>query len=646
MNNRMPYIGNLLAASGGARTGEMPGTSTGPHIEDSFSALVHEAVSQARAGVDNSAQLSLVLAVLETELRRQEEVRKTRELELEIVKLSQPQPRAAPAFAPSIYDWNPAAVLHGPNDSFQNGQPALATGSGPVDENRDYDDSWLNDLSAWPSSSSTASSPASWFDDTPFAKTVPTTATPPASSLAACPMTSTPHNTTPSPAPRVGPPPPAVPPAVPPAAPIATAAAVVKPKRPSTDTRKRIEEVGVNCKRCNTLVSTFILHYDKAHNMVDCTYNIEVLCRSCTGRPEAASATSIPSSKKRLHDELDIDCEVCKRRIGSGGFKFEGDDAVARVGGGGKICGDDIVGAAAVNFRAEILCASCKSKYRLCTECGGGGRFRTGKYRPVELFAEGRRTCSLSHVRIGGAPLFFEIYSAPVELTDKLISETRDVHMDGFSGLYMCPEIIEVPAGNLDSFAKMESWCYEGWQGAENLIRTEKAGLKKYLAAVYFDQKSSKMRGAGSKRMIQATTTDGGANPPAASARFQVGYLMMEWDIANGTALLTNGYLRSMAPSTLPILRGLAERLLRKALEDRALMSDPSVPEIRHIWVLARRQHARLQALCQRMGMMSLDQYLQLNPDVDKQIFMREVHVSRALFVEIVSSVPEYLQSG
>ncbi|KAJ3183919.1 hypothetical protein HDU87_006037 [Geranomyces variabilis] len=638
MNHHTPYDGNLLATSGVAGGGGMPGTPAGPTAEDPFSALVREAVSQARAGVDNSAQLSLVLAVLETELKRQEEVRKTTELELEIVKLSQLQSRAPPAFPPSVYDWNPAAVLNGPNETLQSSHCPLATGSGPLDLNRDYDDSWLNDLSGWPSSSSTASSPASWFGDTPYA----TTLTPPATSLAAVPMISAPHTITPSPDSRVSLPPPAVPFA----ASAVSAAALVKPKRPSTDTRKRIEEVAVNCKNCNINVSAFILHYDKAHNMVDCEYTIDVLCRGCTGRPEVASAVAVSSSKKRLHDELDIDCEICKRRIGSGGFKFKGDDAVARVGGGGKICGDDIVGATAVNFRAEILCASCKSKYRLCTECGGGGRFRTGKYRPMELFAEGRRTCSLSHVRIGGAPLFFEIYSAPAELTDKLISETRDVHIDGFSGLYMCPEIIEVPAGNLDSFAKMESWCYEGWQGAENLIRTEKAGLKKYLAAVYFDQKSSKMRGTGSKRTMPATTTDSGATPPPASTRFQVGYLMMEWDIANGTALLTNGYLRSMAPSTLPILRGLAERLLRKALEDRAQMRDPSVPEIRHIWVLARRQHARLQALCQRMGMMSLDQYLQLNPDVDKQIFMREVHVSRALFVEIVSSVPEYLQSG
>ncbi|KAJ3147682.1 hypothetical protein HDU86_007931 [Geranomyces michiganensis] len=604
------FNGNPSAAFGTAGAGAV-GTLAGPDSDNSFSALVHEAVLQARAGSDNSAQLSLLLAVLETERKRQEEVRKTRELELEIAKLSQPQPQPQPRvadfhevhdFAPIAYDYLPTSAPTGPYDSLPSGNGSVRIADDSVDLKLGFDDSWLDDLFGGPSSST--SPPTSWSD---------------------IPRSSS------SPDVRE-----ALPPPVPVAASVTT-------KRTSTDSRKRIEEVSVHCKTCNKLISTFILHYDKAHNMVDSAYTIELQCCSCAGRSPSALTSSSP--KKRMHDELDVDCEICKRAIGSGGFKFERDDAVCRVGAGGRVCGnDDIVGAALVNFRAEILCASCKSKYRLCTECGGGGRFRTGKYRPVELFAQNRRTCSLSHVRIGGAPLFFEMYSAPSELTEKLIAESRDVHMDGFFGLYMCPEIIEVPGGNLDSAAKVQSWAIEGWQGAENVIRSEKKGMRKYLAAVYFDRKSAKLRGAGSKR-IPATTTYG-ANPATPSSRFQVGYLAMEWDIANGTALLTNGYLRSMAPSTLPILRGLAERLLRKALEERVHMNDPSIPEIRHVWLFTRRQHARLQALCQRMGMMSLDQYLKLNPDVDRQIFMREVHVSRSLFVEIVSSVNEYLQSG
>jgi hypothetical protein len=52
-------------------------------------------------------------------------------------------------------------------------------------------------------------------------------------------------------------------------------------------------------------------------------------------------------------------------------------------------------------FSVEVVCSYCRSHFAFCSDCGGGGKHRTGKYRPVQLFLPGRRTCKLSHVRYG-----------------------------------------------------------------------------------------------------------------------------------------------------------------------------------------------------------------------------------------------------
>ncbi|KAJ3128623.1 hypothetical protein HK101_005370, partial [Irineochytrium annulatum] len=52
----------------------------------------------------------------------------------------------------------------------------------------------------------------------------------------------------------------------------------------------------------------------------------------------------------------------------------------------------------------------------LCSSCGGGSTLRTGKWRPKQMFEAGRKTCSLSHVRVGNPSGFRVItYRIPVK---------------------------------------------------------------------------------------------------------------------------------------------------------------------------------------------------------------------------------------
>ncbi|TPX60010.1 hypothetical protein PhCBS80983_g02073 [Powellomyces hirtus] len=659
--------------------------------QDQFSVLVAEAVAQSRNGRDNTGQLQLVLALLTTERQRQEEIRKTKELELEILKLEKAtNVTTIGAAAPLLQPGSQQLALEGVQHSLPYSGSHFAQGRPTEHQTMDfgfnypglaipqmfdsYDDSWMKglpfdnipngpwtppqDVATLPAatpSSSADSPPLPWFQGpSPRQEQFSETQTPLMEAIPSTPTTDEARKhsldsrfTKPRLASTTQP--------------ARSKGSSTNVSRETQSSRKKIEEEAVYCKDCEKLTATFVLHYEKKHNMHGTKFTVELICSRCEGHlglsepPTTLAATSTANTRKRTHDDFKIDCEICKRRIGSGGFKFAGNGDVHGLGSGGKLRDDDgIMVADAMNFRVEPICAPCKSKYRLCTECGGGGKFRTGKYRPVELFAANRRTCNVSHVRIGGAPLHFEVFAAPFELTEKIMSESREVHMDGFSGLYMCPEIIEVPDGTLDSYDKIATWAFEGWKGAETLIRhdAEKSrGLRKYVAAVYVDAQQNRMRGSTVKR-IQATynTATASEEPEApATLRFQVGYMFAEWDIANGALLLANGYIRTMNVSTLPILRGMAERILRRAMADqRCMAQDPSIsptpPALNHIWLLSRKQHARLTSMTERLGFVPLDEYLKLFPHVDKNIFLRDIHVPRSLFLEVICSVPEYLR--
>ncbi|KAJ3178005.1 hypothetical protein HK101_010164 [Irineochytrium annulatum] len=64
-------------------------------------------------------------------------------------------------------------------------------------------------------------------------------------------------------------------------------------------------------------------------------------------------------------------------------------------------------------FKVEVVCTSCLSLYRFCSSCGGGSK-RSGKWRPKEMFSANRKTCCLSHIRLGDASQFRVVSYRPI----------------------------------------------------------------------------------------------------------------------------------------------------------------------------------------------------------------------------------------
>ncbi|RKO89534.1 hypothetical protein BDK51DRAFT_39835 [Blyttiomyces helicus] len=95
----------------------------------------------------------------------------------------------------------------------------------------------------------------------------------------------------------------------------------------------------------------------------------------------------------------------------------------------------------------DIVCPPCRVRYALCTQCGGGGgRTRAGKWRATEVFIGGRRTCSLSHVRLGKASVDLCTWNMGEELKDReerdfVRNEVIKLYLDRFLARYAVPEV-------------------------------------------------------------------------------------------------------------------------------------------------------------------------------------------------------------
>lgn len=157
--------------------------------------------------------------------------------------------------------------------------------------------------------------------------------------------------------------------------------------------------------------------------------------------------TFVATTRKRSRDAMAVvQCEVCRHNIGIGGIKplnaadYTPDENKLSV---------------------EYVCIPCGNKYLFCSECGGGGKVRTGKWRPMELFQKGKRTCSLPHVRIGTAPLSTKVIE--YSLVDPAILGTiQDIYFDCRFSLLSTPSNMESP--NYGSFLAIKASILNSWK--------------------------------------------------------------------------------------------------------------------------------------------------------------------------------------
>ncbi|KAJ3053545.1 hypothetical protein HK097_003974 [Rhizophlyctis rosea] len=364
-----------------------------------------------------------------------------------------------------------------------------------------------------------------------------------------------------------------------------------------------------------------------------------------------------------------LDCEVCKRLIGFGSLEILPPLLPTSTS---AISSTSLPVPSSPQIATEPVCASCNSKYLFCSECGGGGRSRTGKYRPRELFEPNRRTCSLPHVRIGDAEVKYRTVEVPREMSEEVVRGCQDVFFDCLISLYAVPNVMEERFGGDYSGVKREVegvWkrtvmdvVYgaggKGTSGGDGLGgevgNQSKQRRRKYLTIAWIEKRhrnKAKVKKDGSDEQVPwltrlalegtvaptthavsvgASGSDAGtATPPetrfanplqtsmsllspslsSTSTRCYVAFSISEWDPPHKALLMIQ-----MAPRSvfLPTMESYGE-LLRRAMERvQADGRKDDLPALEHIWCWTRgeKEHVRLDAVPERMGFTRKEEYL------------------------------------
>ncbi|RKO85476.1 hypothetical protein BDK51DRAFT_34096 [Blyttiomyces helicus] len=187
-----------------------------------------------------------------------------------------------------------------------------------------------------------------------------------------------------------------------------------QPAKPSgkPDAKLTEQQVAV-CIPCGK--ETVILLLRGSQSSLEPERHMTFTCRSCdvaTGlnsvsltepRPEplpasvAARLASLPAAKRKkgpVKHRADVVCSACARCVGVGQMQVRTDVPLHE-----QRRREEWVEPA---FEVEV--------------CGGNGPFRTGKWRPRQLFSPGRRTCNVSHERIGAVTYNYESRCCPGEI--------------------------------------------------------------------------------------------------------------------------------------------------------------------------------------------------------------------------------------
>ncbi|KAI8620667.1 hypothetical protein BC830DRAFT_1098058 [Chytriomyces sp. MP71] len=236
-------------------------------------------------------------------------------------------------------------------------------------------------------------------------------------------------------------------------------------------TRRRTVEESISCISCSNSIGMLELRGTPAS--FEASYSASIKCGACSttsllettsnSRRASMSGVSSANRKRRTAPNSDsptdqvMSCLVCKRATAQGCVKKR-IPVSSPVHKPREVIGaddDDVAAHASTDlppptatwttpdFAVSLICDSCHSRYLFCSECGGGGKTRTGKYRPRALFPVNRRTCSLPHIRIGSTPVSHRVLEAPIADQQDVLEGVRDVFFDCLVSLYAVPGVLE-----------------------------------------------------------------------------------------------------------------------------------------------------------------------------------------------------------
>ncbi|KAM0746869.1 hypothetical protein T439DRAFT_110851 [Meredithblackwellia eburnea MCA 4105] len=337
-----------------------------------------------------------------------------------------------------------------------------------------------------------------------------------------------------------------------------------------------------------------------------------------SSRPKILQKSSFRKRTKRSDGTNLVSCDVCLRDTASGAVVVLATDEV-------------------VDFAVEFVCMPCNEKYRRCSDCGGGGgaRLGVGKWRAKELFPEMRKTCQLSHLRLGLlSDMCYEVWAVrdiPKEESQFVVDKCGALFKNTMLAGMCIPEVMEAQAAIVFDFEAVNMMAERGWQLLQQLIQydIEPAGhTRRYLALRTCVPNLRKGNRQKQKDQIQEDLKQ--------PQRFVIqngkdlaGFILCEYDFNIGTlffAVVVPWATGEVYDATTLLI----QTLLRRVEDDRTTMNEeramhglPFLPPIIQIWTMMffKRDSRMMYHLIKRRGFLPLPEYVAKYPDTDMSVF-------------------------
>lgn len=377
-----------------------------------------------------------------------------------------------------------------------------------------------------------------------------------------------------------------------------------------TSNRRKTLQHAIFCSDCHRPLGIAFIRGDYRQ---DTDIPLQIRCGRCQNSSGAhhIDPVALEGRKRRRRESRNIECEVCHLKIGNGVI-----EALNQA-----------------DLKVEYVCTDCGDKYMFCSECGGGGKQRTGKWRPKELFEQGRRTCSLPHIRVGNAEVHYKVIRVE-DLTADVLQGIQDVFFDCLLSLYCVPSIMTNHRYGTFDVVKRE--IERLWLTSVLDVLTNNVLHGKKYVTVAWIHKRHRNKGVGrtnpSKELtpwLQRLGLSGIISPPRNAGKPDseekhhcfVAFSIAEWDVINKSIFLAQMAPRSVFLKTMDGYHDLIRNCIEKIKADAqaTLAAKPA-----HIWCWAKADHARLQSIPIRLKFLPRSDYLAMNPMVDSSVFERD----------------------
>ncbi|KAF8744786.1 hypothetical protein RHS02_02013, partial [Rhizoctonia solani] len=378
---------------------------------------------------------------------------------------------------------------------------------------------------------------------------------------------------------------------------------------PAARNRKYVVERDIQCIKCSSVIGRLLLRGTQEE--FEHQYSLYFQCPRCHNTP-VLPVVSRKRTRTTEDTSLPTICDVCHRTRGIGGVVMKDREI-------------------SVPYAIEVSLAIGSYTYSRCSDCGGG-------------FLGNRKTCRLSHARLGHGELEIGVWRAPQELKGQkdlqsVIASCKKLWQERVLAKLATPEVLEGDQEQpLRTYEDIDTVLARGWPAHESLLLEfpPDVGLhKRYICLLWTKSKGRRNRKPNpNPEPVNADDPDQLAEGLRRTRDFApegctlVAIFVCDWNMVNGTVLVSTSvpFESQDAEDRGAVSMGeVLGQILRDRAEHNAKNPDNPVPAPLHLWVgikaVSPLHGARFIDSMNRRGFLLLSEYIARHPDVNADIF-------------------------